>query len=86
MITLKAETIPFYLDKLESMVKENNGFFALSKLTWADLYFVALLNYLNHMATFNLVADRPALSGLVESVNGLESIKVWLTKRPSTTF
>lgn len=84
MVTLKSETIPFYLAKLESMAKENNGHFALSKLTWADMYFVGMLNYMNAMATFNLVDNYPALKALVDSVNSLASIKAWLAVRPVT--
>lgn len=84
LVTLKAETIPFYLDKLEAIVKENNGHFALAKLTWADMYFAAVLDYLNYMAKYDLIESYPALKGLVESVNNLDSIKAWLEKRPVT--
>lgn len=84
MVTLKAEIIPFYLDKLEAIVKENNGHFALSKLTWADMYFAGVLDYLNYMVKFDLLESYPALKGLVDSVNSLDSIKAWLEKRPVT--
>lgn len=82
MVALKAETIPFYLDKLESLVKENGGHFALSKLTWADMYFAGVLDYLNYMAKCNLVENTPALKSLVESVNNLDPIKAWIKARP----
>lgn len=32
MITLTTEVIPFYLEKLDAIVKENNGHFALGKV------------------------------------------------------
>lgn len=83
-ITLNNETIPFYLDKLESIVEANNGHFALGKLTWADLYFTAILDYLNYMAKIDLIADRPNLKKLVDSVLALEGIKNWIAKRPKT--
>lgn len=30
---LRKETIPYYLEKLDSLVKENNGYFALGKVS-----------------------------------------------------
>jgi len=82
--TLQAETIPMYLEKLEAIVKENNGYFALGKLTWADLYFTAVLDYMNFMAKKDLIADHPNLKNLVEKVLAIESIKAWVNKRPVT--
>ncbi|KAI4470694.1 glutathione s-transferase [Holotrichia oblita] len=41
--SLLNETIPFYLKRLDNIAKENNGYLALKKLTWADIYFYALL-------------------------------------------
>lgn len=32
-VPLTNETIPFYLEKLDAIVKENNGYFALGKVT-----------------------------------------------------
>lgn len=84
MAHLKAEVIPFYMNKLEDTVKENNGYLALSKLTWADLYFTAGVGLLNFAIKGNLIEDYPALKGLTEKVNNLDSIKKWLAKRPVT--
>ncbi|XP_031631212.1 glutathione S-transferase-like [Contarinia nasturtii] len=81
---LKSETLPFYLEKLESIAKENNGYLALGKLTWADLYFVGLLDYLNFMIGFDLTTDRPNLKKVVDNVTAIESIKAWIAKRPET--
>lgn len=83
-ITLTTEVIPFYLEKLEEIAKENQGHLALSKLTWADVYFAAILDYINYMAKVDLLEKYPGLRGLVDSVNELEPIKAWLEKRPVT--
>lgn len=32
LVTLKDEVIPFYLEKLDDIAKENNGFLALGKV------------------------------------------------------
>ncbi|XP_058456414.1 glutathione S-transferase [Malaya genurostris] len=84
LVTLNSEVIPFYLEKLDDIARENNGYLALSKLTWADLYFVAILDYLNYMTKSDLVANHPSLQQVVDNVTSIESIKNWIDKRPST--
>lgn len=37
-ITLTTEVIPFYLEKLEAIVKENNGYLALSKVISVSIF------------------------------------------------
>ena len=39
-VTLNNETSPFYLDKLDSLVKENNGYFALGRVNWTNFSIV----------------------------------------------
>lgn len=84
MANLKAEVIPHYLGKLEATVKENNGYLALSKLTWADLYFTAGVGLLNFALKGNVIEGYPSLIGLTEKVNNLKPIKEWVAKRPVT--
>ncbi|KAG5680355.1 hypothetical protein PVAND_009865 [Polypedilum vanderplanki] len=83
-VTLDNETIPFYLEKLDSIVAANNGHFALGKLTWADLYFTAILDYLNYMAKTDLIANHENLKKVVATVLALDGIKQWVEKRPQT--
>ncbi|XP_026820793.1 glutathione S-transferase-like [Rhopalosiphum maidis] len=77
------ETIPFYMDKFEKSVGENNGYFVNGKLSWADLFFVAILNYLNFMAKIDLLEGRPNLKALNEKVLEIPQIKAWVAKRPT---
>lgn len=81
---MNSETIPFYLGKLEALVTENNGYFALGKLTWADVFFTAVLDYLNYMAKFDLIENYPNLKKVTETVLALDGIKEWVAKRPKT--
>jgi len=83
-VTLNAETIPFYLEKLDSIAKENNGHLALLKLTWADFYLAGIIDYLNYMVKFDLLENHPNLKSVVENVNGLDAVKAWIAKRPVT--
>ncbi|CRK93022.1 CLUMA_CG006591, isoform A [Clunio marinus] len=79
---LEAEILPFYLEKLDALAKENNGHFALKKLTWADLHFVGILDYLNYMVKYDFVAKYPNLKKVVDNVLSVDNIKKWIEKRP----
>lgn len=54
------------------------------QLTWADIYFAGILDYLNYMAKTDLIEKHPNLNRVVKAVNELEQIKAWLEKRPQT--
>lgn len=82
--TLKEETIPFYLGKLEEIAKQNNGHLALKRLTWADVYFAGVLAYMNFMTERDLTDDYPYLKKVTESVYGLDGIKKLLAKHPKS--
>jgi len=82
--TLNTETIPFYLEKLDSLAKENNGYFALGRLTWVDLYFVAALDFLKSATNPDLIANYPNVQSVVDNVLAVESIKNWVKSRPQT--
>ncbi|KAI9582958.1 glutathione S-transferase isoform X2 [Glossina fuscipes] len=84
LVTLNNEVIPFYLEKLEQTVKDNEGHLALGKLTWADVYFAGILDYMNYMVKRDLLEAYPALRGVVDTVNAMDPIKAWIEKRPQT--
>jgi len=84
LVTLNNEVIPFYLEKLEQTVKDNGGHLALDKLTWADIYFAGILEYMNYMVKRDLLENYPSLKTLVESINAIDPIKAWIEKRPQT--
>ena len=81
---LNTETIPFYLNKLEEIAKENNGHLALNRLTWADLYLTALSDYMNFMAKQDLFEKHANLKKVTTNVLEIDSIKKWVAKRPQT--
>jgi glutathione S-transferase len=83
---LKAETMPFFLKKLDEIAGENDGYFALKKLTWADLYFVGLLKYLNHMAGFDITENYANLKKVVANAESAPGIKEWIEKRPESNM
>ncbi|CAD6232177.1 GSCOCT00001784001.3-RA-CDS, partial [Cotesia congregata] len=81
---LMKEQLPFALDRLDEQVKKNGGYFVGGKLTWADMVFVALLDYLNFMTKFDITEKHENLKALKEKVLALPKIKTWVEKRPQT--
>uniref|UniRef100_A0A1B6EL27 glutathione transferase n=1 Tax=Cuerna arida TaxID=1464854 RepID=A0A1B6EL27_9HEMI len=83
---LFSTTAPFYLSRLDAHVKANNGYLANGKLSWADLYFVAISDYLNSMYGSDITAGYPNLTELREKILALPKIKEWVSKRPASNF
>lgn len=77
------EQIPFYLNKLESLVKENNGYLVNGKLTWADIYFVAALKYFKYLAAKDFLEGYPLLQELVKKVESVPQIASYIAQRPA---
>nr|UCR60997.1 glutathione-S-transferase [Aphelinus asychis] len=78
------ETVPFYIERLNEQVKKNGGYFVGGALTWADLVFVALLDYLNFMAKYDIIEKAESLKALKEKVLAEPGIKAWVAKRPES--
>ncbi|KAK7864588.1 hypothetical protein R5R35_003179 [Gryllus longicercus] len=83
---LLGETIPFYLTRLEKLVKDNGGYFAHGKLSYADVIFAALEEFLSGCMESDLLEGYPNLKSLVEKVNSNPEIKAWINKRPKTRY
>lgn len=74
------------MERLDAQVKNNGGYFVGGALSWADLSFVALLDYLNFMNGSDLIEKYDNLKQLKEKVLNLPAIKSWLDKRPHSDF
>ncbi|XP_049803137.1 glutathione S-transferase-like [Schistocerca nitens] len=84
--TVFNETLPFYLERLNEQVKENGGYLAAGKLTWGDIFFAALCDYMNCVAQFDITKDYPNLASLKKKISELPAIKEWISKRPVTNL
>jgi len=82
--TLIAETVPFYLGKLEEIAKENKGHLAVSKLTWADFFFAAMMEIFKIWTGPEILSKYPNLQKVAENVYNLDAIKTWMKNRPAT--
>ncbi|XP_033317741.1 glutathione S-transferase-like [Bombus bifarius] len=80
------ETLLFILERLDQQVKENDGYFYDGTLSWADLTFVALLDYLNFMYKSDLIENYENLKLLEKKVLLLPKIKNWIERRPVSEF
>ncbi|KAK9738178.1 Glutathione S-transferase, N-terminal domain [Popillia japonica] len=80
------ETLPYYFDRLEKIAKENLGYMAIGRLTWADFYFAAVASALTHFSGTDLLKDRPYLQTVKNRVESLPPIKKWIEVRPTSDF
>ncbi|KAI7815382.1 glutathione S-transferase [Rhyzopertha dominica] len=80
------ETLPFYLQRLDQIAKDNNGYLAVGRLTWADIYFAAVYDYFNYLAGCDILEEYDNLKALREKVLAIPAIKSWIEKRPESEF
>ncbi|KAF6208357.1 hypothetical protein GE061_016811 [Apolygus lucorum] len=78
------ETAPFFLQKYDELVKANGGYVANGKLSWGDLYFIGISDYLNKMLGFDIFEKYENLRQVRDNVVGLPKIKEWIAKRPES--
>lgn len=62
--------------------KRNNNNYYFFQLSYADIFFVALLDYINYMLKFDLVEKYPNLQKVKENVTAVPAIKEWIERRP----
>lgn len=76
----------FYLERLDTQVKKNDGYFVGGALTWADLTFIGLLDYMNFHVKGNVVEKFENLKELQKKVEAIPAIKSWIEKRPPALY
>jgi len=83
---LHAETIPFYLRKLEAIAKANDGHLALKRLTWVDFYFAAFSTheFLEIVGLKDLAKDHASLKKVLDNIFAMQSIQQFIAQRPKT--
>ncbi|KAF2904005.1 hypothetical protein ILUMI_02176 [Ignelater luminosus] len=80
------ETLPYYLERLDAIAKNNNGHLAVGKLTWADVFFVSFIEYFNFLLNQEVIANYPNLQLVEKNVVELPAIKNWLERRPQNIW
>jgi len=56
----------------------------LFQLSWPDLYFVSILDFIKFVIQVDLVDGRPHMTALKHKVLAIPQIKLWIAKRPNT--
>ncbi|XP_011165650.1 glutathione S-transferase [Solenopsis invicta] len=85
-VEIADETVLFYLERLDTQVKKNDGYFVGGALTWADLTFIGLLDYMNFHVKGNVVEKFENLKELQKKVEAIPAIKSWIEKRPPALY
>lgn len=80
--TLDNEIMPLLLGKLDSWAAKNGGHLAVGKLTWADIFFVAITDFTMDIYGKNFVTEYPNLVSVRENVVSIPKIKTWIDQRP----
>ncbi len=77
------EVWPNNLKIFENKLTQNNGWLVGDGMTWADLYFVLVLDWLREGKEATL-ASFPHCKALAEKVTSNPKIAEWIKKRPVT--
>ncbi|XP_076287866.1 glutathione S-transferase-like [Lasioglossum baleicum] len=85
-LKIAKEQVPYYLERLDAQVKKNDGYFVGGALTWADITFVSLLDYLDFMMKSDIIENFENLKQLKEKVLNVPKIKSWVEKRPKSQW
>lgn len=84
------ETLPTFLTNLEKLLSTNHsgdGYFVGDSLTWADLYFYALLGRLELLVELTDPFEKfPKLKALTDRIGSQPKIAEYIAKRPKTSF
>ncbi|CAI6346405.1 unnamed protein product [Macrosiphum euphorbiae] len=85
-VTLINEIIPLYMNKFENIVSENDGYFVNGKLSCADIYFAAIIDFFSYLGKVDLLENRPKLQALKKKIYEIPQIKSWIAKRPAFSY
>ncbi|XP_001603942.1 glutathione S-transferase isoform X2 [Nasonia vitripennis] len=78
------ETIPFFLNKFEQTIGQNDGYAVGSTTTWADFVFAVALENFEQMFGPSALESYPALRRLKQRVHAIPAIAEWIARRPHT--
>lgn len=56
------------------------------QLTWADIYFVSILEYCNGIMGHDIIENYPNLLELRAKIQEIPAIKQWIEKRPESDY
>ncbi|CAH2093201.1 unnamed protein product [Euphydryas editha] len=76
---------PVLLNKLDEIIKKNNGHIAAGKLTWADFVFAGMFDYLKSMLRIpDLEKKYPSFQQVIDSVYAVPKLKAYRDNAPKS--
>ncbi|CAG9763047.1 unnamed protein product [Ceutorhynchus assimilis] len=83
---LDNEVLPFLLTKLDTFANNNGGYLAANKLTWADLFFAAIVDFTTYIYGADFIAKYPNLVRVRSNVTSIPAIRAWIARRPKDNW
>ncbi|KAJ0177918.1 hypothetical protein K1T71_006791 [Dendrolimus kikuchii] len=84
---LETKIIPRYLTDFEELASGKGGYFGGKKITWADIYFVGIMESVEGMWKKNLLQRQyPMLYQIYNDVHNIPAIKTYISKRPNYKY
>ena len=82
----KKETLPKFLESLEAVIVKRGGqYFAGDEVSWADLRFVDLVDFISTLKT-DCMTSYSNLQSLYDKIIMIPNIANWRNTRPETEF
>lgn len=78
--------LPFLLQRLDKSIQDNKGYFVNGKLSWPDLQYTAMYEYLCVMAGREIDEEYSNLRNLRKKVSEIPQIQKWIEKRPKSEW
>ncbi|KAJ8675781.1 hypothetical protein QAD02_011567 [Eretmocerus hayati] len=78
------DKLPFFMNKFESRIVENRGFFFNGKISWVDIYYSGVCEVISNILQRDLNEAHPNLKSLVDYVRKIDRIKKYIDLRPQT--
>nr|XP_014285065.1 glutathione S-transferase-like [Halyomorpha halys] len=83
-LSIIKNSVPFYMTRLENVLKKNGGYLANGKLSWAEFYIVGYCTSLPGLIGIDLTEKYPFFKELTDRIHSLPRIKEWVKRRPNT--
>ncbi|VVC36041.1 Thioredoxin-like fold,Glutathione S-transferase, C-terminal,Glutathione S-transferase, C-terminal- [Cinara cedri] len=73
--------IPLFMTEYEEIAEKNDAHFVQEKLTWADIYGVAIFDFMGKLLNIDMYENKPVLRRLREKVYNIKKISEALIQR-----
>ncbi|XP_028045698.1 glutathione S-transferase [Monomorium pharaonis] len=80
------EMVPYYIQRLEEQARRNKCYFVSGTLSWADITFVGLLDYMNYMMKEDILPLKYTNLNQLKSKVSSPGIDKWLKTRPPSIW